>query len=145
MSDDNYYSIDLKDALVRNTQNWFPEPIFSASVLAAHVLMATFTFGAKRALVGTGDRWWGVFADIDWFATSSVSLNELRSPIVPFSGQVNAMRPETWLVAYADDVRTTSDNDESVPDVLRQELRSWERGLVFRVAVVDPQAPPRLT
>jgi hypothetical protein len=137
VSDDNFYKVDLKDALIRNTHNWFPEKTFSAPVLAANISIAAFEFGATRTLIVGEKEWWGVFADVDWFAASSVSLDELRSRIVPFPGQVNSMRPETWLVAYADQVYSTGDNDELAPGNLRDELRVWARGLVFRVAMPD--------
>jgi hypothetical protein len=92
MSRDSFDKVELKDALIRNTQRWFPTPEFSAAVLAGHIAMSALFFGAER--VQRADRWWGIFADLNWFEASGVPLNEVLSRIIPFPGQVNSMRPE---------------------------------------------------
>ena len=139
MSDHEYSSgdlapLDLPGFLHRFQSRGFRLGAFSPTELASEILYCALLFGAHRTLVLTEGDWWGIFADVDWFAASSVSLTDLRSRIVSYPGQPNSMRPETWLVGFANEVKTTGGSYEGVPVALVRELETWEGGLVFRVA-----------
>jgi hypothetical protein len=133
VSDDGFFGVELKEALIRNTHAWFPTPEFSATVLAGHIVMSALFFGAEKVEVQRADSWWGVFADLNWFEASEVPLKELLSRIIPFPGQVNSMRPETWLVAYSDLVASTGDVVPNVPSEFQRRLETCQGGLVYRL------------
>jgi hypothetical protein len=127
------YKVELKDTLIRNTQRWFPTPEFSATALAGHIVMSALFFGAEKVEVQRADSWWGVFADLNWFEASEVPLKELLSRIFPFPGQVNSMRPETWLVAYSDLAASTGDIVPNAPSEFQRELETCQGWLVYRL------------
>jgi hypothetical protein len=133
--------IELAPTLRKRVATWFPGGVFEPVVICEEIASVARLLGAKEVMEVREGRWWGVAADSDWLEGVTPHWSAVFKQIVSVPGQVNSMRPETWLSAFADDIVVCGTTGCSVvtgdaagcPEDLLSDPK-WRRGILFTVA-----------
>jgi hypothetical protein len=117
----------------------FPDGRFTPLDLCLEACRAAWALGVGRVLLVRDGEWWGVLGDSDWLADVTPSWRAVFETIVEMPNAFRWIRPENWLVAFAESVVVADEATEEV--VLGTDLGcplnrnhdfAWKRAVFFK-------------